>query len=335
MSWNEDYTAIRENYDKYIKAWETAEVDVLEQIIVDRPTVEYSIFEPLYSRAGLMEKLKKQPRKPTYARFTTLSYTCLIENGVAQQSAGLLGYYGDDKGKAYGHYAFTGYLVNRWERFEDGWKMTELRFDLRTDDGSMGMRNEKNEYIRVKGAGDLDFVSHWTPIQESLDVYDGCRLPSICGDLDAPWLVIKHPENQPNDAEQMQELLNRYTFMIDTATYALLPDLFTEDCSISLSQLGEMNFRKAVKMLKQMSGIATRIHHMAEIVDLKITGDFARATAYRRAADEMFPYAYGKETEKTDFVAARYTLMFRRDNGKWRISHMAYYPGTFLNGEYE
>lgn len=334
MSWSEEYAAIKESYLKYIKAWETRNVDVLDEIIIPSLHVNYSIFEPIYSRAVLKERLKTIAIEPTYARFSTQAYVCLIEGNKAQQSAVLMGYYGVD-GAQYKHYSFGGYLVNSWEKFEDGWKMTNMKFDLAVDDGSVGMRNEKNEFVRVKGAGDVAIVANWTPIQEDLGVYDGCRLPMICTNFDAPWNVIKNPENQPTDEEQIQELMNRYTFMIDKNGYELLPDLFTPDCSVSMSQLGEMTYPTAVKMLKQMTGIATRLLHMAQIVKLDIDGDFAKAIAYRRAADEMYPFEYTKETEKIDFVAATYTLMFRRDHGKWRISHMAYYPGTFIAGTYK
>lgn len=336
MSWETSYAEIRESFDKFIKAWETREVDVIDEFIIMKPTINFSIFDKIYSRSVLKERLRTIGKTPTYTRFIVKSYVCLIEGNKAQQSAGLLGYYADDSGKEYSHLAFTGMFANSWEKFEDGWKMTEMNFDLLTDDGTMGMRDESGAFIRVKGEGDLDFVSNWTPIYDDLSVYDGCRLPAICGELQAPWLVIKNPENQfKSDKEEMQALLDRYTFMIDTGTYALLPEIFTPDCSISMAQLGEMTITTAVRMLKQMSGVAVRCHHMGEITDVKIDGDYAVAEAYRRAADEMWPFKYSKETEKTDFVAARYTLMFRRHNGKWAISHMAYYPGTFINGTYE
>ena len=336
MSWEQSYEEIKNNFEAYIKAWETRKVDLLDQVMIENPFVSYSIFDPIYSREILKERLKVLGKNPTYSRFLIKAYTCLIEGERAQQSAGLIGYYGDDSGKEYSHYAFTGYLVNSWQKFEEGWKIIDAKFDLVTDDGTMGMRNEAGDFIRVKGEGDLDFVPGWNRICDDKSVFDGCHLPCICGDMDAPWLVIKNPDNTfRSDEEEIQALMNRYTFMIDTDTYALLPDLFTPDCSVSMSQLGEMTYPTAVRMLKQMSGVAIRCHHMAEIVKLDVDGDYAKAIAYRRAADEMYPYKYTKETENVDFVAARYTLMFRRDHGKWRISHMAYYPGTFINGIYE
>ncbi|MEE0203095.1 MAG: nuclear transport factor 2 family protein [Muricomes sp.] len=336
MSWEQDYAEIKSGFEAFVKAWETREVDALDNLMIVNPFVSYSIFDPIYSREILKERMKVLGKQPTYSRFVIKSYVCKIENGKAQQSAGMIGYFGDDSGKEYTHYAFTGYFTNSWEKFEDGWKIINAKFDLITDDGTMGMRNEAGDFIRVKGEGDLAFVPNWNPICDDKSVFDGCHLPCINGDTDAPWLVIKNPENKPlTDEEEIQELLNRYTFMIDTDTYALLPDLFTEDCSVSMSQLGEMTYPTAIRMLKQMSGGAIRCHHMGEIVKLDVDGDRAVATAYRRAADEMYPFKYTKETEKVDFVAARYTLMFRRDHGKWRISHMAYYPGTFINGIYE
>lgn len=337
MSWKQDYLEIKERFNAYVKAWETRMVDEIDGLMIENPSVAYSIFDPIYSRAILKERLKVIGKEPTYSRFVIKSYTCRIKDGVAQQSAGMIGYYGNNSGNKYSHYAFTGYLVNKWEKFEDGWKIVDAKFDLQTDDGTMGMRNEAGDFIRVKGEGDIDeFVANWKPICDDKSVYNGCHLPCINGDFDAPWLVIPDAENEyETDIDEMQDVLNRYTFMIDTDTYALLPDIFTPDCSVSLSQLGEMTYETAVRMLKQMSGVSIRMHHMAEITEVKIDENFAIATAYRRAADEMYPYKYTEETEKLDFVAAFYKLMFRKDHGKWRISHMAYYPGTFINGSYE
>jgi hypothetical protein len=338
MSWKDDYIEIKTKFNLFVDSWEKRSADTMNNLIFENAAINFSIFKKVQNRDELKRALVKIGKVPDFSRFTVNNYVCLIENDKAQQISGLSGYYSSGSASNYEHYAFTGMFANSWEKKNNSWKMTTMHFDLLTDDSNTASQSKQDDEICVKGNGRLEFVPDWNPIQDEM-IQDGFHkrhlIRCICGDLDAPWLVIKHPLNQASDEERLRELLTRYAFMIDTNTYSLYEDLFTKDASISLAKLGEMTYDTAIRMLKQLSSKAVRIHHMLEIKKINVKENYAQAIAYRRTADEIYPFEYTKDKEPFDFVSGSYDLTFRKDNGNWRISHLSYYPGAFINESYE
>lgn len=332
MEWRKDYDEIKNTFEKFVKAWESQHEEGFDDCMIMDSYTEFSMFGALYSRELLKVRLHEMTRKPTYSRFEIEGYCCLIEGDRAQQCASMLGLFTDDSQEVYTHLGFTGMFANTWEKRPEGWRMVSVKFDWMTDDSNVGSRDASGAYVRNAGDGSLSFVENWRPIKD----YTGLPgLPAICAETDAPWYAIKNRENIGTDEEQIAELFARYSFAIDNSCQALLPDLFTDDCVISMAQLGEMSAFTFIKTNKENHKTSIRSHHTGHIVKLDIKGDKAKGIIHRKAPDELYPYQLTKETEKANIVAARYEMTFRKEDGQWRISRMCYMPGSFIVGYYD
>ena len=229
MEKKSDYAEIKDAFSKFIKSWETNNMDGLDEVVAVDTYANFSIFGESCSRDLLKNNLKTRTRKTTYSRFLINNYVCLIEGNRAQQSAGISALMSDSSGAEYAHYCFNGLFANSWVKTEKGWQMQSIRFDLLTDDANILTRDETGFFITVKGTGDLSFVENWAPIIDKNGFYFGTRLNAICAEYDAPWNVIKNRDNIGTDEEQIEELFFKYCFAIDTDSFGFFKDVWTDD----------------------------------------------------------------------------------------------------------
>ena len=331
-----DYEQIKCAFEKFVKAWETTEVDEIDSVVAKDTYANFSIFGEACSRDFLKHNLKQRTRKTTYARFLINNYVCLIEGNKAQQIAGIAALLSDSSGKEYAHYCFNGMFANSWVKTETGWQMNSIRFDLLTDDANILTRDETGSFITVKGTGDLSFVKNWKPIIDKNGFYFGTRLNSICAEYDAPWYVIQNRENIGTDEEQIEELFYKYCFAIDMDSFGLFKDVWTDDVVAYLPPLGIHDKRGITNVLKLNKSGSRRCQHMGRVKSIEVHGDTADIVMYHMDSTMIQPpYTITKETETKDIVGSRWRIQARKENGEWRFSKFFYEYGPFIEGEFK
>ena len=331
-----DYTEIKEAFSKFIKAWETNNVDGMDDVVAVDTYANFSMFGESCSRDLLKNNLKVRTRKTTYSRFLINNYVCLIEGNRAQQSAGMAALMSDSSGAEYAHYCFNGLFANSWIKTEKGWQMQSIRFDLLTDDANILTRDESGSFITVKGTGDLSFVENWAPIIDKNGFYFGTRLNAICAEYDAPWNVIRNRDNVGTDEEQIEELFFKYCFAIDTDSFGFFQDVWTDDVVAYLPPLGIHDKRGITNVLKINKSGSRRCLHMGRVKSIDVHGDTADIVMYHMDNTMINPpYTISNETEKLDIVGSRWRIQARREKGAWRFNKFFYEYGPFIEGEFK
>lgn len=331
MTRKEDYDEIKLTYNRFVKAWETNDAGTLDMCTVADLYAYFSIFEDSnLSRDALKEKLFQQARKITYSRFDTTNYACLIEGGMAQQSAYLIGLFSDDSDGGYEHYAFCGAFCNRWEKRAEGWRMTECRFDLNVDDANVLGRGDDGGFVLKEGEGNLAFVKNWLPITDRVGWFQGVRLPAISGEYDAPWYVIKHRENIGTDEEQIEELFYQYCFAVDYDCFKMFDEIFMDD-AVFCQYMGYHDKRHFTNILKINRSGSRRCQHMGTVGSIQVHGNTADVVMYGKGpASLYYPYKLTKENETEDFVGNRWVFKAVKQNGKWCFTNWYGIPGAFM-----
>jgi hypothetical protein len=329
-----DYDEIKKVFAKFVKAWETARVDEVDNCVTVDTYANFSIFGECCSRELLKYNLGIRSRKNTYSRFDTLNYVCLIEGDRAQQAAGVAGIMSDSSGTEYEHYCFNGMFANSWIKTADGWRMNSVRFDLLVDDANILGRDETGSFVLNPGPGTLSFVENWLPINDKNGWFNGVRLPVICAEYDLPWNVIKHRDNIGTDEEQIEELFYKYCYSIDTDSFGMFKDVWTDDVVAYLPPLGIMDNRTITNTLKINKSGSRRCLHLARVKSIDVHGDTADIVMCHMASAMIDPpYKFSKETEKLDIISSRWNVKARKVDGQWRFCKFFYCYGAFVNNE--
>lgn len=330
-----DYEEIKSKFQTFVKAWETADTDPIDDCMLVDGFANFSIFGECHSRDLLKWNLKQRTRKTTYARFDILSYVCLIEGDTAQQTAAIDGLMSDSSGE-YAHYCFNGFFAVKWVKTAEGWRILDVKFDLIVDDAHILGRGEDGSFIINDGPGDLSFVENWAPITDFIGWFAGVPLPVVSGEYDAPWYVIKNRENVGTDEEQLEELFYKYCFAIDYDAFKFFDDVFTEDCVAYLPPLGIMDKRTITATLKINRTGSRRCLHMGRVHSIKVDGDRAKMVMYHKANAMIDPcFTINAETEKEDIIASRWNVEAVKVDGQWRFSKFYYSYGAFIEKKAE
>ena len=277
MTRETDYNEIKAKFRKFANAWASTQVDALDDVILEDAKSYFSIFgsEKPLSRQLLKENLAIRTHVWDYARIDINNYVCLIEGNQAQQIAYLNGLWSDNTDSNYQHYCWSGQMANHWVKTSEGWRMDSLRFDLNLDDYNiLGRREDDLSFILNKGPGNIEFQSNWIGITDKLGWFKGTPLPAICPELDAPWFVIKNPENIGSDLEQVEELFYKYCFAIDTDCFTLFTQTFSPYLIANIFW-GSQDFRQLLQTLKLNRAGSRRCQHMGKLGKWIVKDDLA------------------------------------------------------------
>ncbi|USK58099.1 nuclear transport factor 2 family protein [Peribacillus asahii] len=229
-----------------------------------------------------------------------------VSGELAQQSAYLMGVLANDTGESeLDNFQFGGHFTNTYIHTTEGWKISELRFEL--------------DWYQ----GNQDFVFNW-----DLDAGRGgwrqkINAPAILSELDAPWRVFPNSDEQGTDKEQIAETYIRYAWALDQADFDLLTTTFTEDAKADMSPFGPMDGqREIVSLLKLLRIGQPYMQHAATNFHVNVTGDTATMDIYR-----VVPFAPTRETIDAPIFGARYESRLRRENGVWKFEWLHYIPG--------
>ena len=327
-----DYNEIKEKFSKFVKAWETTEVDAVDDCMLVDGFANFSIFGECHSRDLLKWNLKQRTRETTYSRFNINSYVCLIEGNKAQQTAAIDGLLSDNTGE-YAHYCFNGFFAVSWVKTAVGWRMADIKFDLIVDDAHILGRGEDGSFIINEGPGDLSFVKNWAPITDFIGWYEGVPLPVISGEYDAPWYVIKNRENIGTDEEQLEEMFYKYCFSIDYDSFKFFDNIFADDCVTYLPPLGIMDKRTITATLKINRTGSRRCLHIGKPKSIEVNGNKAKLVFYHKANAMIAPaFEINEKTEKQEIAASRWFIDAEKINGQWRFVKFYYSYGAFIEG---
>ena len=336
MTRAEDYNEIKSNFQKFTEAWSSGNMDLIDEAVKGDAKSYFSIFgsERPLSRIALKENLAIRTHKTTYARIDINNYVCLIEGNHAQQIAYLNGLWSDDSDGKYEHYCWSGQMANHWVKTSDGWRMDELRFDQNLDDYHMLGRGDDLGFILLDGPGNIEFQSNWLGIQDRVGWFQGCRLPAISAEFDAPWFVIKNPENIGTDEEQLQEMFAKYCFAIDNDCFVLFKDVFSEYLSASIFW-GTQDRRQITQTLKINRSGSRRCQHTGKMGKCVIDGDTAYYTVYNKSPVTFTPFSLTKETEEEskNWCMNRWMCTAKKENGQWRIVRFHTGSGPLVESE--
>lgn len=302
-----DRLEIYEKLQTFIKAWESGDTDSIDETMLEAPFTNFSIFGPVYSREILKYRLRGSCKGPVPSRFRLTNPVCRVQGDHAQQSAVLSGVFVDGSRE---DYLFCGMFVNSWVRTEKGWKISRLDFDLMDDNTAVITFDKKKRIHKTKHWEGGLALPDWNLIADEAEVYDGCRLPSICGELQAPWLVIPEDPKDMTDEEAIRDLFYRYAFAVDLRTVSLLPDIFVDGAAMKLSTYGEFGREKGIQSLRWLkSKLGPRGLHAADFTHIRMDDKFAEAVV---------------KCDSPGIVNGTFELCAIKECGVWRLLSLTY-----------
>lgn len=321
---------LRTMTEQLLKAWETGETEILDTLILPDAYIDFSMFDAGISREDLKRQLAYRPKPVDFSRIDPFNYVCLFEKGKAQISVETVGEFASDTEGDYQRLGFSGLLIASAVKKENTWFFCTLRYDLQTDDWIEWPRLLSSGIAQEAGEGDRAFISHWMRHDDRVGWFNDTRLPSIVAEYDAPWYVIKNPEYKGSDEEQIEEAMYRYFFGIDQNVFDLYRDAFSDDALIMYDEDRRFTKRGVIEDLKYERQGSPRCVHTGKFTSIQVNGNHAKATLYVRGP--KFPQEFGRsaETQRQRLGWARYRLKFVREDGKWKISRLVYYPGWFV-----
>ena len=122
------------------------------------------------------------------------------------------------------------------------------------------------------------------------------------------------------DAEEIKKLHQHYMNLMDNLKYEEVPDLFTEDASVEVRNLGIKKGRKKLReiyidVLAKKRGSERFDGHMAVQPDITVSGDTARGTW-------LIYMIFSKPT--IQWVQGKNECEYIKVNGEWKISKLKF-----------
>lgn len=307
LAMRNDRLEINEKLQTFIEAWESGKTDCIDETMVEAPFTNFSIFGPVYSREILKCRLRDSGRSVVPSQFGLSNQVCRVKGSRAQQSAVLTGVFADGVRE---DYRFCGMFVNSYVRTEEGWRISSLDFDLMEDNTAAVTFDKKKRIYRTKRGSKELALPEWNLIEDEAEVYNGCRLPSICGELQAPWLVIPEPPEDMTDEEAIRDLFYRYAFAVDQRTVSLLTDIFVDGAAMKLSTYGEFGREKGIQSLRWLkSRLGPRGQHVADFTHIRMDDKFAEAVV---------------KCDSPGIVNGTFELCGIKEGGVWRMLSLTY-----------
>lgn len=184
------------------------------------------------------------------------------------------------------------------------------------------------EHIRVHInwlKGNKNIVHHWHfPYERQWQ--PGDHVSPLISETDAPWHM---PSSQPTLMSQEDEIVDawlRYAWALDMADYGLFNDAFTKDARADLPPMGKLTGRRTlIATLKAFRMPWPWIQHYGVPLNIDIaSGGDAATLLIGRIIPEQ-----DKTPEGEPLYGAHYKIELRKEDNKWKMSRMDYFPGWF------
>lgn len=316
--YSKDYEEVKEVFFKWIKAWEEEKIEDMKECCISSLNSHISMFNPCTTWEQLKKYLLLSMGHNTKNWFEILSFVALVEENNAQQSANLIAIKSLNEGKELKYYQFAGLFCNSYIKTNEGWKISECRFDL------------------FREFGNLDMAEGWNHMIPTIGWFEEIRLPVINGDLDAPWIRVENRDSVGTDEEQIEEIFYRYAFALDTCSFSLMKDLLAEDISVVMPPFGTME--KPMNKRDFMTTLMTHRHserfmqHTGEFqsIHIKENGNEAKVIFYRKGDSGIKPMPIPSDNIRQKIATAVYKMIFiKAKNNQWQIKELNYEGKSF------
>lgn len=311
-----DVASIRLQYKKFLEAWECGNENLLDTCVTELPFAYVSMYGHAYNLDQIKKWFKNPGPEGSEFRIIPLQDTILTKENEAQQYAVVLGMITSGEE----HIAFGGSFMNHYEKTESGWVLEQIRFQLQSDDGmKREWLDEEGIVHRELGRGNRNLLGEWLGVDERVGAFQDKIEHSgelmITPELDAPWRVIKKPDNTMNDEEAIKDVLCRVTAAYDFLAMMLAVPAFHECASIDIGGMfGTMNKRETLGYLKEFRRALPRSFSGVVIDSLNIENNHAYAVVSVWA-----PEAYQIGKESPCFIKDSYEVEFEKKKESWTI----------------
>lgn len=315
-----DEIKIRECLEKFVEGW-SGKYDLLDECIVKEPYVEMSMFGHLYSVDLLKSFLPI--KKGNTLDIQLINYSAVVQGNEARQYATVIGLFKNEKT----HLAFGGTLVTKVIKENEQWLLNMIRFDLQCEDsvGKTSLSKEGMLY-RAPGFGDKTIIANWKVIDDRIG-HNMSALPNmgkrmISPEYDTPWYVIKEQENIENDETQIKNLLYKYCYGFDLATFPLVRDILCDDIQLKVEEETFTNKRDVIGYLKLLRKVKPRSFHSVIFDNLEIDDNTATVKAYRISPDLRTTLKVSNDL--TQWIDGYYVYTAVKKENQWYIQDLNY-----------
>ena len=322
---NVDDIEIRDLAERFVGMWAKAETDDLGELLAPGCDLDFSIFDRDITAAGLARELAARPHRPTYTRFEIHNYACVVGTDEASQCFAITGVFVDETDGAPATFSFSAFMINRLTRTAEGWRYTELHFEL-------GYGNDTHMRLRTCGVqvdrmdGDVSFVENWQLVEPVVGWHKGSRLLRIVPEVDVPWYAIEDRAFVGDDEQQIHECLFAYCFGIDLDIVQLYTEVFSDDATATYNYDRLYNKRTVTEMLKFERAGMIGMGHILDFDGIRFEGDLAYAHVYRAALNAVPSAWFAGQGKHDNWYNARYDLVFAKEaDGVWRIKKLEYF----------
>lgn len=325
-----DQQEIRKALDDFVGGWQTGDAETITAVLALDPVLDFSILPEGLTRQEFVRQLIKRPVVTSYVKFRLLNYVAGICKGRARQSAAMTGTFAGQQDGRWTFFRFEGTFANELVRTEQGWNFTALRFEMTDENGTVWPRLNPDGIPQKDGIGTYAYVSHWALQRhdDRIGWYEDKRIPSVIAEYDSPWAFADQRENPGSDRDQIRETFFKYAYGIDFDYFNLYKEVFTKDALIIYGDDRPYDLRGDIDMLKAERQGSCRCVH---------TGFFSSIDVYDKNQAEADLYLMGtyvpqgfiptEESVREDWAWARYHLIYRKEDGFWKIHRLNFYPG--------
>lgn len=319
----EDYDEIKKNFEVFVSAIKTRQIECLKDILVPDVTCYLSCARAYadgsqHTLFGIKNFILDMPQTDFF-HTRICNYICRIENQHAQQYAHVVcqvGRYGEPEPQVF---LFDIMVSNHWKKVDACWMMDEIRMDIVPDENSFD-----------------EFFNHWHFEDAKVIKTIGVHLPCISGELDSPWYRIQNSEDILTEEEKVAKVFYRYAFGIDHLVFHEVEQCICEDVVADIQPWGSMDKRTWLSSLKFHRQKDRHWYHCGKIADIKIQKDLAYMKIYRMCGHKQreHPYQYTNENVDMEHACAYYEIVTKKTQGEWKIKKCTYYLGLIELGIY-
>jgi len=227
-------------------------------------------------------------------------------DGRAQQSFHLHQLYALTSANGEFHYfQYGGTFVLSYGKREEGWKITEVLFDLCWTDGN----------------------TYWVKDWKMIDF----RMPKqhkkvISWERDGVCRVIPKTEEPQTDEDKLQELMFLYGWVIDAEDYELFQEIAMPDVQVEDGYHGRVFEGNSVwtDFLKTLNEKEPCLHHTYQIGYIQVKGNRAVGTMFRLEPNRIGSKTINRETFLLDWLTLDYQVEFKMLDTGWKISRVQF-----------
>ena len=295
----------------------------IQNYVIEEPTIEMNIFGYMYS----VELFTMFIQERNDLSIQIVNHA-VVENGnEATQYATIIGLF--KKGNK--HLSFGGTFTNKLV-FNGEWRLSIIRFELQCED-SIGKTylSKEGMLYRQPGYGTKSFISNWKTIDDrighNMSALDNMGPRIIAPEYDTPWYILEN-NCQESAEEKVKDLLYKYCYGFDLATFPVIRDSFDDNVQLNIDGQSFTNKRDAIAFLKMLRKVTPRSFHSAIFEHINVDGNMAYAKASRIAPD-LRTKKDVQENNLEQWIDGYYELKAIKENDAWKMTELSYQRSSY------